>query len=214
MSGETERNLRDTLVKYGTWLYNRGLAHGSSGNISVRLEDGSILISPTNSSLGDLDPERLSKLSPDGKLLSGDPPSKEYFFHLAIYQERTEAKAVVHLHSTHSVAVACLCHDDFSNVLPPLTAYQIMRIGRLPLVPYFRPGDRDLAEAVRQTAQETSAMMLANHGPIISARSLREAAYASEELEETAKIFFLVGGRKTSLLTCEEVKDIETALAN
>ena len=214
MSAVTERQHREDIVKYGALLYDRGLAHGSAGNISVRLADGSILISPTNSSLGDLDPETLSKLAPDGTLISGNPPSKEGFFHLAVYEERKEAKAIVHLHSTHSVAIACLCHADTSNVLPALTAYQLMRVGRLPLIPYFRPGDRNLAKAVRQTARKTAAMLLANHGPIISARSLQEAIYASEELEETAKIFFLVDGRKTSLLTCEAIQDIEAVFGN
>jgi hypothetical protein len=106
----------------------------------LRLEDGSILVTPTNSSLGALDPERISKVSPTGELLAGDPPSKEAFFHLAVYEERPSARAIVHLRSTHSVAVSCLCHADTTDVLPPLTAYYVMRIGRLPLVPYFRRG--------------------------------------------------------------------------
>jgi ribulose-5-phosphate 4-epimerase/fuculose-1-phosphate aldolase len=210
----SEKQHREAIVKYGALLYQRGLAHGSAGNISVRLDDGSILLSPTNSSLGDLDPGRLSKLAPDGRLILGDPPSKEGFFHLAMYEERAAARAIVHLHSTHCVAIACLCHADTGNVLPAFTAYQIMRVGRLPLVPYFRPGDIKLADAVRAAARHTSAILLANHGPIISARSLKEAVYASEELEETAKIFFLVGERKTSLLSCEAIQDIETHFPN
>jgi ribulose-5-phosphate 4-epimerase/fuculose-1-phosphate aldolase len=211
---QEEHRLRDSIVKYGALLYQRGLAHGSAGNISVRLEGGSILLTPTNSSLGDLDPDTISKLAPDGTLISGDSPSKEGFFHVAIYEERAQAKAIVHVHSTHSVAVACLCHADTTNVLPALTAYQIMCVGRLPLVPYFRPGDRKLADAVRTAARQTSAMLLANHGPIISARSLAEAVYASEELEETAKIFFLIGERKANLLTCEAIQGIEATFQN
>ncbi len=157
-------------------LYARGMAHGSAGNLSVRLEDGSILVTPTNSSLGFLTPDQISKVSPTGEHLAGDPPSKEAFFHLAVYSERRGAKAIVHLHPTHAVAVSCLCHADNSDVLPPLTVYQVMRIGRLPLVPYYRPGDRKLADA--DLASDHKAMLLANHGPIVSCKSLQEAVHA------------------------------------
>lgn len=200
---------RAQIVRYGALLYERRLAHGSAGNLSVRLNDGSILVTPTNSSLGHLTPEKISKVSPEGALLSGDPPSKEAFFHLAVYDERPQAGAIVHLHSTHAVAVSCLCHEDTSNVLPPLTAYHVMRVGRLPLLPYFRPGDRRLAEAVRDMARTHHALLLANHGPIVSAKTLGEAVSIYEELEETAKLFFLVGDRPASLLTCEEVTELE-----
>lgn len=203
-----EARLRDAMARFGAILYQRGLAHGTAGNISVRLDDGSILVTPTNSCLGFLDPARISKVARDGTVLSGDPPSKELFFHLAVYEERQSAQAVVHLHCTHSVAVSCLCHEDTANVLPPLTAYQIMRVGKLPLVPYYRPGDRSLAEAVRKAARDHSSMLLANHGPIVSAKSLEEAVYTSEELEETAKLFFLIGNRPYSQLTCEAVEEL------
>jgi ribulose-5-phosphate 4-epimerase/fuculose-1-phosphate aldolase len=207
----TEQNFREEIVRFGALLYNRGLAHGSAGNLSVRMDDGTILVTPTNSSLGFLTPERISKVSPDGQLLSGDPPSKEAFFHLAVYEERSAARAIVHLHSTHATAVSCLCHADTSDVLPPLTAYQMMRIGRLPLVPYFRPGDRKLADAVRGVAKGNRAMLLANHGPIVTGATLQEAVHAYEELEETAKIFFLIGDRKASPLTCEAIADLNEA---
>jgi len=209
-----ETTFRADIVKWGALLYARGLAHGSAGNLSVRLDDGSILVTPTNSSLGFLTPEQISKVSPEGDHLAGDPPSKEAFFHLAVYSERPAAKAIVHLHSTHAVAVSCLCHGNSSEVLPPLTAYQVMRIGRLPLVPYYRPGDRKLAEAVRGLAGNHKAMLLANHGPIVSGKSLQEAVHAYEELEETAKIFFLIGNRPASLLTCEAIADLNEAFPN
>jgi ribulose-5-phosphate 4-epimerase/fuculose-1-phosphate aldolase len=204
-----EADLRDEIVRFGALLYQRGLAHGSAGNLSVRLDDGSILVTPTNTCLGYLTPAQISKVSSRGDLLSGDPPSKESFFHLAVYEEQPEARAIVHLHSTHSVAVSCLCHADVSNVLPALTAYAVMRIGKLPLLPYFRPGDRRLAEAVRVAARDHHAILLANHGPIVSGRTLAEAVYAYEELEETAKLFFLLGDRPASLLTAEAIADIE-----
>ncbi len=192
----------------GGLLYTRQLAHGTAGNLSVKLEDGNILVTPTNSSLGDLDPDRISKLSRAGELISGDKPSKEYFFHLAVFDERPDARAVVHLHSTYSVAVSCLCHRPADDVIPPLTAYYVMRVGKLPLVPYFRPGDRALADAVRKVSREHRSMLLANHGPIVSGASLREAVYAYEELEETAKISFVLGDRPTSPLNAEQVADL------
>jgi ribulose-5-phosphate 4-epimerase/fuculose-1-phosphate aldolase len=205
----TEENARSEIVRFGALLYARGLAHGSAGNLSVRLEDGSILVTPTNSSLGFLTPVQISKVSPDGIHIAGDPPSKEAFFHLAVYEERPAALAIVHLHSTHAVALSCLCHDDSSDILPPLTAYQVMRIGRLPLVSYYRPGDRKLADAVRALAGAHKAMLLANHGPIVSGKSLQDAVHAYEELEETAKLFFLVGNRPVSLLTCEAITELK-----
>jgi ribulose-5-phosphate 4-epimerase/fuculose-1-phosphate aldolase len=204
----TEQEMREKLVRIGALLYTRQLAHGSAGNLSVRLEGGEILVTPTNSCLGFLSADRISKLSATGEQLDGDPPSKEAFFHLAVYEQRPTARAVVHLHSTYSVATSCLCHEDTADVLPPLTAYHVMRVGKLPLIPYFRPGDRALADAVRVAAREHSAMLLANHGPIVAGKSLEEAMYAYEELEETAKIFFLLKDRAISPLTWEAVAEL------
>ena len=204
----TEQEMREKLVRVGALLYTRQLAHGSAGNLSVRLEGGDILVTPTNFCLGFLSADRISKLSATGELLDGDPPSKEAFFHLAVYEQRPTARAVVHLHSTYSVATSCLCHEDRTDVLPPLTAYHVMRVGKLPLIPYFRPGDRALADAVRVAAREHSAMLLANHGPIVAGKSLEEAVYAYEELEETAKIFFLLKDRAISPLTWEAVAEL------
>jgi ribulose-5-phosphate 4-epimerase/fuculose-1-phosphate aldolase len=204
----TEQEMREKLVRIGALLYTRQLAHGSAGNLSVRLEGGDILVTPTNSCLGFLSADRISKLSATGEQLDGDPPSKEAFFHLAVYEQRPTARAVVHLHSTYSVATSCLCHEDATDVLPPLTAYHVMRVGKLPLLPYYRPGDRALADAVRTVAREHSAMLLANHGPIVAGKSLEEAVYAYEELEETAKIFFLLKDRAISPLTWEAVAEL------
>lgn len=209
MNEEAEK--RQELVRMGALLYNRQLAHGSAGNLSVKLDDGSLLITPTNSSLGNLDADRISKLSVEGELISGDRPSKEYFFHLAVYEERPAAKAVVHLHSTYSVAVSCLCHEQNEDVLPPLTAYHVMRVGKLPLIRYFKPGDRALADEVRRVSRQNSSMLLANHGPIVSGKSIQEAVYAYEELEETAKLFFLLGERKISALRAEEIAELNKA---
>lgn len=206
-----EGELRRRIVEMGALLYDRQLAHGSAGNISARLGDGGFLVTPTNGCLGMLRPDQVSRVSAQGEHLDGDPPSKEAFFHLAVYEERARAGAVVHLHSTYSVAVSCLCHDCHEDVLPPLTAYHVMRVGKLPLVGYHRPGDRRLAEAVRAQARGHSSMLLANHGPIVSASTLEQAVYTYEELEETAKLFFLLGQREISPLDARAVAELEAA---
>ncbi len=204
----TETKLRERIVTLAKSIYDRGLTFGSSGNISVRIEDG-WLMTPTGSSMGELDPARLSKLGPDGSHLSGDKPTKETFLHAAMYEQRQDCEAVVHLHSTHSVAVSCLDGIDPTNVLPPITAYYVMRIGTLPLVPYFAPGDLDLAKAVREMASDHHAVLLANHGPVVAGKSLEDAVYATEELEETAKLFLLMHQHKTRYLTPEQVTDLQ-----
>jgi len=203
-----ETQLRDAMCMHGEALYQRRYAHGSSGNISVRTDDG-LLITPTNSCLGRLDPARISKVDNTGKHVAGDKPSKEAFLHLAMYQERASATGIVHLHSTHCVAVSCLCHKDTSDILPPITAYYVMKIGRLPLIPYFAPGDRALAEAVRAKAAKHHAVLLANHGPVVAGKSLDDAVYAIEELEETAKLFLLLHGRSTRFLDRAQIVDLE-----
>lgn len=210
MSRLNETTLRDEICRLGASLFARGLTFGSAGNISARLEDG-WLMTPTNVSLGRLDPARLAKLDASGKLLSGDPPTKETFLHRAMYEERPHAVAVVHLHSTYSVAVSVLADVDADNVLPPITAYYVMRVGRLPLVPYYPPGDLDLAEAVRRLAGKHQAVLLANHGPVVAGSSLEAAANAIEELEETAKLFLVLRGSKLRLLTDAQVAALKSS---
>ena len=202
-----ESKLRDQICELGRSIFDRGLTHGSTGNISTRCADG-WLLTPTGSSLGRLDPSRLSKLDWDGKHLSGDPPSKENFLHLAMYQEQARNQAVIHLHSTHSVAVSVLADLNPDNLLPPLTAYYVMRIGTLPLVPYYAPGDLALAGAVRSYAGRHHAMLLANHGPVVSGTSLSSAADAIEELEATAKLYLLVHGHRIRSLTPAQVANL------
>jgi ribulose-5-phosphate 4-epimerase/fuculose-1-phosphate aldolase len=202
-----ENATRDLIADFGKSMFERGLTAGSSGNISVRLDDG-WLLTPTNACLGRLDPGRISKLDWDGRLLSGDPPSKEAPLHLAMYQERAAACAVVHLHSTYSAAVSCVRGLPSDNCLPPLTAYFVMKIGRLPLVPYHRPGDPRLGHAIRSLAARNSAVLLANHGPVVSGTSLEAAVYAIEELEETAKLFLLLQGHETAPLDEEKIKEL------
>jgi ribulose-5-phosphate 4-epimerase/fuculose-1-phosphate aldolase len=202
-----ESALREEIVTLGRSLYDRGLTPGSSGNISARLDDG-WLMTPTNACLGRLDPARLSRLDAVGILVDGNPPTKESFLHQAMYEERAKAGAVVHLHSTHAVAVSCLADLDPADVLPPITAYYVMRVGKLPLVPFYLPGDRDLAEAVRKLAARHHAVLLANHGPVVAGTSLANAVYAIEELEETAKLHLLLHGHKLRPLTPAQVAQV------
>ena len=210
MSQLSESKLREEICRLGESLFTRGLTFGSAGNISVRLEDG-WLMTPTNVSLGRLDPARLAKLDANGKLVSGDPPTKETFLHRAMYSERPQATAVVHLHSTYSVAVSALADIDSANVLPPITAYYVMRVGRLPLVAYYPPGDLALADAVQRLAGKHHAVLLANHGPVVAGSTLDAAANAIEELEETAKLFLLLRGSNVRLLTDEQVAALKPA---
>ena len=203
-----ESKLRESLCRLAHSMYDRGLTHGSTGNLSVRCTDG-YLMTPTGSSLGSLDPATLSKLDADGRLLSGLAPTKEHFLHRAMYEARAQDAAVIHLHSTHSVAVSVMADVDPGDVLPPLTAYYVMRVGTLPLVPYFPPGDIALADAARGFAGRHHALLLANHGPIVSGTSLSAAADAIEELEATARLFLLLGRRNTRPLDAAQVDDLK-----
>jgi ribulose-5-phosphate 4-epimerase/fuculose-1-phosphate aldolase len=202
-----EAELRQQIVRFGRSLFERGLTYGSSGNLSARLGER-YLMTPTNASLGALDEHRLSLVDREGRLLSGDAPTRESFLHLGLYHERPSAGAVVHLHCTHAVAVSCLADVDPRNVIPPITAYYVMRIGRLPLIPYYPPGDMALAQAVRSLAAEHGAMLLANHGPLVSAGSLEAAVYAAEELEETARLFLLLRKENFSALDAKQIEEL------
>ena len=203
----SEASEREAICTIGQSIFARGLTAGSSGNISVRTEEG-WLMTPTNASLGRLDPARLAKLDRDGRLVSGDPPTKESFLHRVMYEARNDTGAVVHLHSTHSVAVSCLAEIDPHDVLPPITAYYVMRVGQLPLIPYYKPGDLALAEAVRGLAGKHHAVLLANHGPVVAGSSLDAAVNAVEELEETARLYLLLRGAKTRFLSPAQVKEL------
>jgi len=204
-----EAKLREQICTIGRSIFDRGLTSGSTGNISARLDDGTWLMTPTNASLGRLDPARISRLDANGNLLSGDPPSKEIPLHSAMYDERSSAGAIVHLHSTHSVAVSMLPEVDPDNVLPPLTAYYCMRCGRVPLLPYFIPGDPALGDAIRGVAGKASTVLLANHGPVVAGKDLEAATNAVEELEETAKLYLMLRNLNPRLLTPEQVAEIE-----
>src|ERR1700716_3410741 len=204
----TETHLRDKICRLGRSLFERGLTPGSSGNISVQLDDGGFLVTPTNASLGSLDPAKLSRLGADGRLISGDAPTKEVPLHTALYQTRNAARAVVHLHSTHAVALTMLPEIDPRAALPPMTAYYLLKCGATALVPYYRPGDPAVADAIRGLAGQYASVLLANHGPVVAGGSLEAAVFAVEELEETAKLYLLLRGLNPRYLTPAQVADL------
>lgn len=204
----SETRLREDICRFARSIFERGLTGGASGNISARTEDGGLLVTPTGSSFGALDPSRLSRFDADGRHISGDKPTKEMPLHAAFYETRSTAGAVVHLHSSHSVALSMLPDTDPDNVLPPLTAYSIMRLGKVKLLPYFRPGDPAMGDAVRGLAGKRSAVLLANHGPVVAAKELEAAVYAMEELEETAKLALLTRGLGPVGLNAAQIADV------
>ena len=199
---------REQIALFARSLFERGLTPGSSGNISIRLNDGSLLMTPTGSSMGFLDPACISHLSENLDLLSGDPPTKEIPLHTAFYDTRHGTGAVVHLHSSHSVAWSLMPDIDADNVLPPLTAYAIMRLGKVQLLPFFLPGDPAMGDAVRGLAGKRSAVLLAHHGPVVAGKDLESTVYAMEELEETAKLALLTSGTAFRSLSSLEVKRV------
>ena len=200
----------ELLVTLGASLFARGYSVGSAGNISVRLPEG-YLMTPTNSSLGRLEASRISRLDRDWRHVGGDKPSKEVFLHRAFLDARPDAGAVVHLHSTHATAIACLAAPGDTQPIPPLTPYFVMRVGRsLPVIPYYRPGDAAMEPAIHAAARDARALLLANHGPVVSGATLTDAVHAAEELEEAARLALLLRGQRPRELTPAQVDDLLT----
>ncbi len=207
MTETAQRELICTLAKS---MFDRGLTGGSTGNISARTSDGGLLVSPTGTSFGRLDPARLSHFDSNGRLIDGDPPTKEMPLHAAFYDTRSTAGAVVHLHSCHAVALSLLPDVDADNFLPPLTPYGIMKLGKVQLLPFFLPGDPAMGQAVRGLAGKRSAVMLANHGPVVAAKDVEAACNAIEELEDTARLAMMTRGMHPIGLTPAQVNEVVT----
>ncbi len=205
-----ESELREQMCELAKSMFDRGLTGGSTGNISARTEDGGLLVSPTGTSFGRLDPARLSRFNSKGRLVSGDKPTKEMPLHSAFYDTRSQAGAVVHLHSCYSVAWSLMPEVDEDNFLPPLTPYAIMKLGKVKLLPFYRPGDPQMGEAVRGLAGKRSAVMLANHGPVVAGKDVEAACNAIEELEDTARLAILMRGYKPRMLTQDQITDLIT----
>lgn len=206
----TEADLRERICLLAKSMFDRGLTGGSTGNISTRTADGGLLVSPTGTSFGRLDPGRLSRFDGSGRLISGDKPTKEMPLHSAFYDTRSTAGAVVHLHSCHSVALSMMPDADPDNFLPPLTPYGIMKLGRVKLLPFFLPGDPAMGDAVRGLAGKRTAVMLANHGPVVAGKDVEAACNAIEELEDTARLAMLTRGLSPRALTPDQVNALVT----
>ncbi|HSI41399.1 MAG TPA: aldolase [Xanthobacteraceae bacterium] len=205
----TETALRAALCRWGRSLFERGLTPGSSGNLSVRLGNG-FLVTPTNACLGFLEAARLSRLDTTGRHLDGDPPTKEIPLHMAFYQARPQAQAVVHLHSTYATALSCLADTDPDNAIRPITPYVVMRVGRVPVVPYTPPGDAAVRPLILAKAPDHAAILLGNHGPVVSGPSLEASVFAAEELEETARLLFITRGINVRELGASQIAELET----
>ncbi|WP_420862497.1 aldolase [Algirhabdus cladophorae] len=204
----TETALREQICLLAKSMFDRGLTGGSTGNISARTEDGGLLVSPTGTSFGRLDPARLSRFDAKGRLIGGDKPTKEMPLHAAFYDTRSTAGAVVHLHSCHSVAWSMMPDADEDNFLPPMTPYAIMKLGKVKLLPFFLPGDPAMGEAVRGLAGKRSAVMLANHGPVVAGKDVEAACNAIEELEDTARLAMMMRGVDARMLTAEHINGL------
>ncbi|MCR1838242.1 aldolase [Pasteurella caecimuris] len=205
----TDSELKTLMVQLGRSFYERGYTVGGAGNLSVRLAENRILVTPTGSSLGRLKAERLSVLDMDGNMLEGDKPSKESVFHLAMYRKNPECRAIVHLHSTYLTALSCLENLEPQNAMKAFTPYYVMRVGGLPVIPYYRPGSPRIAEELEARALSGKAFLLANHGVVVTGNDLLDAADNAEELEETAKLFFLLQGKPIRYLTDDEVNELK-----
>lgn len=205
----TDQHARQELIRLSLSLFQRGYATGSSGNISVLLHDNTLLTTPTGICLGELSAEKLSKVTLDGEWLSGDKPSKEIKFHLTLYKNNPNCRAVVHLHSTYLTAFSCLENLDPTNAIKPFTPYVVMQVGTVPVIPYYSPGDHQIASDLVKLAPNHLAFILANHGAITTGKSLRDAVNKYEELEETAKLIFILNKHPIRYLTSTEINALQ-----
>ncbi|ANK77000.1 3-oxo-tetronate 4-phosphate decarboxylase [Ensifer adhaerens] len=208
-----EIRMRDEIARLSKSLFDRGFSVGSAGNISAAVEDG-ILMTPTNSCLGFLDPARISKLDRSGRHISGDKPSKEVFLHRAFYETRPQTGAVVHLHSTFATALSCLADTDPDDCIPPLTPYVVMRVGQVRLLPYVKPGDESMGDMIAELGGRYAAVLLANHGPVVTGKDIASAVYAAEELEETAKLLVLLRDAPKRMLSPENVTELKAVFGS
>ena len=193
-----EAKVREEICVIGASLYQRGYTVGSSGNISARLDDG-WLITPTDACLGRLDPADLAKVDLTGNVVSGEKPSKTLALHRAIYARNADTRGIVHTHSTHLVRLTLAGVWSEADVLPPITPYYVMKVGHVPLIRYRRPGDPQVAEQIAAVADQVHAVLLERLGPVVWGRSVAQASYVLEELEETARLWLMSNPRPAPL---------------
>ena len=203
-------SILDQLCDSANVFFHRGLAFGSTGNLSVRIGDA-VWITPTGQPLRGLTPDRLAEITLDGTPLNSNRPSKEFPFHTGVYRARPDARAIVHLHSTYSVALSCLDDLDPERPMAAMTPYFFMRVAPLGIVPYHRPGSQALADAIAAAAQNHHCLLLRNHGLVTSGATWNEAVDRAEELEETARLHFLLRGEKIRELTAAQLAELAAA---
>ena len=204
-----ENKLREQICVLATSIFDRGLTHGSTGNISVRLDDNNILVTPSGSSFGRLDPNQIVKVTKSGEIIGSTTPTKELPLHQAFYETRgMKSGAVVHLHSTYSVALSMMPGINEDNVLPSYTPYSLMLLGKVKLLPFFVPGDPAMGDAIKGLAGKRSAVLLANHGPVVSGKDLESTVNAVEELEATAKLALILRGSDAIELKTSQIDKI------
>jgi ribulose-5-phosphate 4-epimerase/fuculose-1-phosphate aldolase len=199
-----EQAAKQQIVAFAKSIFDRGLTSGASANMSVRIENAWVM-TPTNTCFGFLNADELSVVALDGTLLKGLPPSKEFRLHKAMYDKRPNDRCIIHLHSTYATALSCLPAENTSNIVPTYTPYLTMRLGPIAMVPYFAPGDDALAEAVGKIAADHPGIIMANHGPIVSADTVESCVYGMEELEESCKLALLLNGLNANKLTDEQI---------
>jgi 3-dehydro-4-phosphotetronate decarboxylase len=194
----SEAKIREEICVVGASLYARGYTVGTAGNISARLDDG-WLITPTDACLGRLDPADIAKVDLGGHAVSDGRPSKTLALHRGVYARNTEARGIVHTHSTHLVALTLAGVWSEADVLPPITPYYVMKVGHVPLIRYRRPGDLQVADQIAALADKVRGVLLERLGPVVWERSVSQASYALEELEETARLWLMTSPRPEPL---------------
>lgn len=183
-----EAYAREQLAEYCKRLYDRKLTVSAGGNMSMKINDSEIIITPSGRNKGLLSPEDMVKLTLEGDVLSHGKPSIEHRFHLALYKKNPETNAVVHCHPLHCVALAVKDEPLKCNITPE----GVLLLGHVPMIPYFTPGSDELVEAVASES-DARAMLMARHGALTQGRSIEEAYNRMEELEFQASLQLLVG---------------------
>ncbi len=195
------------LAATGRRLAAAGLSPGSSGNISV-VRDGRVAMTGTGTDLGDLRAEDVAELTLDGVHVAGPRPSKEVAMHLAMYARNAGHGACVHVHSPFAVAASCLAPWSSTSAVPPITPYFVMRVGQTPLIPYRAPGDPEIGALIRDEPVPSRAVLLANHGQVVSGTDVDDALAAAIELEEACRIAVLTAGHDRRLLSDAQAHEL------
>ncbi|WP_343068422.1 class II aldolase/adducin family protein [Brachybacterium halotolerans] len=200
----------DAVISAGRSFVSLGMSPGSSGNVSIR-EGDRVLVSATGTDLGRLSPDSFAVLDLDGRQVAGPRASKEAPLHTAFYRRRGDAGAVIHLHSAYATAVSVLAPWSDRTAVPPLTPYAVMRVGRVPMVPYRMPGSPELGELLEGLSGDFRAALLAHHGMVVAGRDAAHAQEVAVELEEACRLTVLTRGLDPVTLTDDHVAELVAA---